>query len=147
MKNKIFYSHRPSMGISVAVTNDNSGNLFFAMCITNDGMTKNGNFDDKREDRFSREMSRNILNGRLASLMEGKECDFGLAFYNFKMDARAFVAKFREKFKPDVNEMDSTFCDVEMWNGVEVRCRKSADEIRAIVFAMADEVSVEISFR
>ena len=80
MKNEIVYSHRPSMGISVAVTNDNSGNLFFAMCLANDGMTKNGNFDDKREDKFSREMSRNILNGRLASLMEGKEGDFGLSF-------------------------------------------------------------------
>jgi hypothetical protein len=85
----ILFSHRPKLGVSVAVTSVN-GELRLAIATTNN-----------RLDTFSRDRARRILKGRLNTTP-----DF---VFNSGVDAQGFMQAFKSWFKPTPDESDEVF--------------------------------------
>ena len=103
----ILFSHRPKLGVSVGVTAHN-GQLFLAASFTNDGTSRNGVLHEDRIDRFSRDMARKIVTGRLEQAIAGNKPSFAIVL-STNLSAKEFMHSFRESFKPDPYEEDHAF--------------------------------------
>lgn len=140
--NEVIFSHRPRAGVSVAATTVGD-KLFFAVAFVNDGTSRNQVFHPERRDAFSRPVARNILKGRLAALENGIDTDMGVTF-STSLDARAFMAKFRETFKPDQDESDEFLFEVERIVGRggarEIRTRLNPSDMLARIFYTANDI-------
>lgn len=135
--NEVIFSHRPRTGVSVAASSDGN-KLFFAIALTNDGVSRNSILHEDRRDSFSRDKARNILRGRIEALVNGRSHNMG-AVYETALNARDFMARFRETFKPDVEENDVFLCQIESFSGIDVRYRASANDIIDRLFMLADK--------
>lgn len=137
MTQEIVYSHRPAAGISVAATNDGS-RLLVAFAMVNDGTSRNGVIWKERRDSFSRIKARQILNGRLeAARVALGDVPMTIIFDDTNLSARSFMAALRTVFKPTADESDTTFSDVDVFDGREFRYRDRAENIfrKAVEFA------------
>lgn len=85
----ILYSHRPKLGVSVAVQKVGD-RLALAVAITN-----------RKLDTFSRERARKILQGRLESSPTIE--------YVTNLTVQQFMSQFKKWFKPTPDESDDTF--------------------------------------
>lgn len=85
----ILFSHRPKLGVSVAVTSED-GQLRVAVATTHN-----------RLDTFSRARARRILTGRLNTTP-----DF---VFNSGIDVHDFMQAFKSWFKPTPDESDEVF--------------------------------------
>jgi len=152
---EIIFSHRPAAGVSVAATNRGS-RLFVAIALVNDGTSLNGVMWPERRDSFSRTTARQILTGRIERAAAAHELAFvrvvarddeqvpmTFVFENGP-EARRFIARLRPVFKPDAQEGDLTFSDIEVSNGVQVRYRMFAATIFEKTATMINEVVADI---
>lgn len=85
----ILFSHRPKLGVSVAVMADD-GLLRFAVAVTHN-----------RLDSFSRSRARQILTGRLETTSS--------KLFRTSLDAQEFMKRFKAWFKPTSDESDNIF--------------------------------------
>jgi len=139
MNNEVIFSHRPRTGISVGASSDGS-RLTVALSLVNDGTSRNGIVWADRIDSFSRSVARSIIEGRIADVRGGSSSDFVVTFET-DMTARAFMAEFRRRFKPCVNETDATFVDtVDFGEGLNIQHRMTADNMVNTTMAIANEV-------
>ena len=136
--NEVIFSHRPLSGVSVAATSDGN-RLFFAAALANDGVSRNSVFHPERRDAFSRSKARNILRGRLAATIAGRTNNMSVVFET-PMPAREFIARFRETFKPDVEENDSFLLQVDKIGDHTIEFRANASDIINRIMNLANEV-------
>lgn len=108
----ILYSHRPKLGVSVAVTVFD-GKLRLAIATTH-----------SRLDKFSRKRARLILAGRL-----GTTPDFET---NSVSDLVGFMHAFKAWFKPTTDETDGLF---------PKKIAKRRNKIREIILNKAEEIA------
>ena len=158
--NNIIFSHRPKAGVSAGAFNE-EGKLFVAFAFTNDGFSCNGIKHADRLDSFSRAVARAIITGRIENLRtpsgqfvadpgssvfreQPTETAFGLVFET-DMPARVFMARFRETFKPTVDESDDFMSIVIDFEGVETRGTLMASEKFDRVNTLANEVVTNAS--
>lgn len=127
LSQEIVYSHRPAAGISVAATNDGS-RLLVAFAMVNDGTSRNGVIWKERRDAFSRVKARQILNGRLEAARTTSGTPMTIVFET-NMSARSFMAELRPLFKPTADESDTTFSEIDVFDGREFRYRDRAEVI------------------
>jgi hypothetical protein len=113
------FTHRPVAGVSVGAYSTGT-QLIVAFAIANNGVSRNGHFNPERSDKFSRRKARQILNGRFAAVLEGRDVPMTLTF-DTTLSSQKFIAAFREVFKPDPTEQDSV---LGVWDHVAVFSRK-----------------------
>lgn len=106
------YSHRPELGISIAIQVEN-GVASIAGSFVNDGFSRMGFFHKERQDHFCRATARNILNGRLKAVSEGGESSFVFACdVGEGVTPTDIIKILRPNFKPTHDESDDLFTGV-----------------------------------
>lgn len=135
---KIVFSHRPVIGVSAGACS-HEGKLYFALALTNTGITLNGGYDYDKHDDFSRKMARQIITGRIAALINGKEFVHGAVFDN-DMTAQEFMVQYRQVFKPEQDESDPTFRDKLELMDLVAEYRMSPVAIAEKAMLLAQEV-------
>jgi len=112
--NSIAFSHRPRVGISVGIYVKGE-TAYLSAAFRN------------ASDPFNRKLARTIVASRMNSRMTG-DVRFTYALPSNGADALGIMNAFRESFKPDPEEADSTFEVVGDFGGVETRSPFSRDE-------------------
>lgn len=142
MTNNILFSHRPKLGVSLGAVSEN-GQLFIALALTNDGISRNNLFHKERRDMFSRVRACNIIAGRIKAMRKPSlfvTNNMVQASFGTNITAKDFIRELRIWFKPIYEETDATFNDIKIRDRIISMIWEKARQI----VRTHDDINIEI---